>query len=149
MEASEIAQVYLRDLDKLFKEIDGYASEVHIWMVKPGISNSAGNLCLHLIGSISHFIGATLGNTGYIRKREEEFSIKGLPKSELLAKLSDCKKMINEVIHNLSPDELNREYKFDFAGKKSVEGYLLFFAMHLNYHLGQINYHRRLVEANY
>jgi hypothetical protein len=45
-------------------------------IIADGISNSAGNLCLHLIGNLNHFIGATLGNTGYVRNREQEFSSK-------------------------------------------------------------------------
>ena len=40
------------------------------------ISNSGGNLALHLIGNINHFFGANLGGTGFVRKRDLEFSNK-------------------------------------------------------------------------
>ena len=148
MIAVDIANLYSRDLDKLIKEIEEYNSEESIWQHNSGINNSSGNLCLHLIGSINHFIGATLGKTGYIRERDAEFSIKGVERRDLINKIFSTKIMVVDVISNLTLEDLNKEFLFDFAGKNSTEYYLLFFAMHLNYHLGQINYHRRILDNN-
>ena len=72
--------LFERDLQRLKTEIELYRVEENIWIVKEGIGNSAGNLCLHLLGNLSHFIGGKLGHTGYVRHREDEFSLKNIPR---------------------------------------------------------------------
>ena len=64
-----------------------YKNEEDVWKIKEGISNSAGNLTLHLLGNLNHFIGATLGNTGYVRERDKEFSLKNIPRIQLVEDL--------------------------------------------------------------
>ena len=68
-----LSSFFRKDLSKLIGEIDLYKNETDLWKIKDGISNSGGNLTLHLIGNLNHFIGATLGNTGYVRERDKEF----------------------------------------------------------------------------
>ncbi|HEY5407636.1 MAG TPA: hypothetical protein VIJ92_11120 [Ginsengibacter sp.] len=75
-----IAALFERDINKLIEEINLYKNEEDIWKIKEGISNSSGNLTLHLLGNLNHFIGATLGNTGYVRERDKEFSLKNIPR---------------------------------------------------------------------
>ena len=53
-----LAELYERDLDKLRTEIASYENEPDLWKTDEGISNSAGNLCLHLTGNLKHFFGA-------------------------------------------------------------------------------------------
>ncbi len=53
----EIKSLYVRDLLKVKQEIKSYKDERKLWVIADGISNSAGNLCLHLIGNLNHFIG--------------------------------------------------------------------------------------------
>ncbi len=65
-----LSEFFERDIIKLKEEIVLYKDETNLWKVENKISNSAGNLCLHLIGNLNHFIGATVGNTGYVRQRE-------------------------------------------------------------------------------
>ncbi|HCX22935.1 MAG TPA: DinB superfamily protein, partial [Cytophagales bacterium] len=71
---TELAELFTRDLNRLIKELEQYPNEEQLWVVTEGINNSAGTLTLHLIGNLNHFFGAILGNTGYIRNREAEFS---------------------------------------------------------------------------
>lgn len=71
--------LFERDLDKLIHEIESYQNESNIWITDKEISNSAGNLCLHLMGNINTYIGATIGGTNYVRNRELEFSLKIYP----------------------------------------------------------------------
>ena len=136
-----------RDLNKLIQEIESYNDERAIWKVDKGISNSAGNLCLHLIGNLNHFIGAVIGKTGYIRNRDLEFSQKDLPVAELVSKIDDTIAMINEVLPKLNEDELSNEFPLLVLNEKTTTGYfLVHLTAHLSYHLGQINYHRRLLD---
>ncbi|KPE50640.1 DinB superfamily protein [Chryseobacterium indologenes] len=142
-----LQSLYNRDLNKLKTEIEAYQHEAVIWKTDQNISNSAGNLCLHLIGNLNHFIGACLGNTGYIRNRDLEFSLKNIPKTELTEKVEATLTMINHVLSQLTPEDLEKEYPLVVFEDKMTTGYFLIHLItHLDYHLGQINYHRRLLD---
>jgi Protein of unknown function (DUF1572) len=146
MKASNLFEIYERDLTSLRKEIDSYASAGDLWKIDKQISNSAGNLCLHLIGNLNHFIGNVLGKSGYIRNREAEFSIKNVPAKELDLMIENTIVMIREVFDKLNEHDLTQEFPLEIMGKRaSTEFWLIHFACHINYHLGQINYHRRLL----
>lgn len=145
MNAPYYNEIYLRDTQALYNEIDAYPSDESLWRAADGISNSGGNLCLHLIGNLNHFIGAILGNTGYVRNREAEFGTKGLAKEELLRMLGDTQMMLKSILSNVTEADLEKEFPVDFFGKQTTRWYMNQFLLHLHYHLGQINYHRRLV----
>jgi uncharacterized damage-inducible protein DinB len=146
MLAATLQTLYLRDLNKLIQELLLYKEEEHIWSIQGEILNSAGNLCLHLIGNLNAYIGAELGGTGYIRNRPAEFSSKNIPRAELIAELEGTISMIEQVVGTLSNEQLNSEYPQEVLnGKTSTTYFLVHLAMHLSYHLGQINYHRRLI----
>ena len=141
-----LLEFYERELLKLKEEIGLYAEESSIWDIAPGISNSAGNLCLHLIGNLNHFIGAVLGNTGYIRQRDDEFALKNIPRSELILSLENTILMIKKSISGFSEADLDQNYPLEKHGKVVTTRYMLLHLLtHLNYHLGQVNYHRRLL----
>ncbi len=76
MTIEQIQFFYKRDLEKLKTEINLYNNENILWVIDKEISNSAGNLCLHLIGNLNYFIGTVLGKTNYFRTRDLEFSQK-------------------------------------------------------------------------
>jgi hypothetical protein len=139
-------QIYSLDLQKVINEIKSYKNEADLWIVNDKIPNSAGNLALHLTGNINHFIGAVLGNTNYKRKRDEEFSDKNKSREEIVAGLEECIVIVNDVFGNLSEDSLLTDYPEEFGGEVRQTGTILLYMLsHLNYHLGQINYHRRLL----
>lgn len=145
---TSLIKLFHRDLDHVIKELQSYSDEGIIWRVKDGISNSAGNLALHLVGNLNHFIGATIGNTGYIRQRDKEFSDKNVSVATLSKMLLDTKEMIAAVLNTLSDDELQEEYRRNpFEAYMTTEYFLLHPKSHLAYHLGQINYHRRLFDS--
>ena len=141
-----LTTLFERDLNRLIKEIQSYEDENDIWRIKEGISNSAGNLVLHLIGNLNHFVGATLGNTGYLRDREKEFSDKNVPQKKLIEDIDDTIVVVRTALKNLSKDDLEKDFPHSFNNTiSSTEFVLLHLLGHLNYHLGQINYHRRLI----
>ena len=139
--------LFNRDLKRVIKEIEEYNNEVDIWKVKGQINNSAGNLCLHLVGNLNTYIGKELGRTNYVRNRELEFSLKNVPRQELITKVENTIEIINQTLDNLDEKFLATEYPIlVFENKTSTEYLLVHLTTHLTYHLGQINYHRRLIE---
>lgn len=147
MKTSNLVTLICRDLSKLKLEIESYPDEKQIWKIEKRIANSAGNLCLHLVGNLNAYIGATLGNTDYIRDRDSEFALKDVPRSELVSRIEQTIQMIQQVLPTLTQDQLASEYPMLVLKEKTTtEYFLIHLAMHLSYHLGQVNYHRRLVD---
>ena len=142
-----LKSLFKRDLTKLKEEIGAYQKERNIWLVADGISNSAGNLCLHLTGNINGFIGAQMGKTGYVRQRDLEFSLKDVPRAELIQKIEDTIIMVDSVLDSITTEQLEALYPIEvFVHPMSTEYFLVHLSTHLTYHLGQINYHRRLLD---
>jgi uncharacterized damage-inducible protein DinB len=143
----DLKTIFTRDLGKLKKEIASYRNEKNLWKLDKEISNSAGNLCLHLVGNLNTYIGANLGNTGYVRQRDLEFSSRDIPRTELIHKIEDTISTIDRVFDSLSDAQLKEEYPhLVLEEKTSTEFLMIHLAAHLSYHLGQINYHRRLLD---
>ena len=141
-----LPEIFERDLNKLKDEISLYRDENSLWIVKKEISNSAGNLCLHLIGNLNHFIGATLGNTGYVRNRENEFAAKNIFRKDLISEIEKTIEVVFNTLNKLSAEDFEKDFpvrKHDKIVK--TDFMLLHLLTHFNYHLGQINYHRRMI----
>jgi Protein of unknown function (DUF1572) len=147
MITNALIELFERDLQRLKKEIELYRDEDNLWVLKEGISNTAGNLCLHLVGNLNHFIGATLGNTGYVRYREDEFSLKNIPRQDLITNIENCILIVREALQKLNDAELEKDFPLEKHGTiVSTANMLIHLYGHLSYHLGQINYHRRLLD---
>jgi uncharacterized damage-inducible protein DinB len=135
-----------KDLNKLTEEINLYPDDNSLWVVQEGIKNSGGNLCLHLAGSLQHFFGAVLLNSGYVRNRDAEFSLKNITKAKLLGEVDEAKASVRDTLEQVSKKDLEKPYPLKLADETvTTEHFLLFMLSHVNYHVGQINYHRRLV----
>lgn len=144
---STLKLLFERDLKKLKSEIESYKNEKNLWRTEKEIANSAGNLCLHLIGNLNTYIGAQFGGTNYIRHRELEFSSKNIPRAELVKSINETIAVVDKALDTLTDDQLKNEYPIlVFEQKTSTEYFLVHLTTHLNYHLGQINYHRRLLD---
>lgn len=136
-------QFFDKHLDALIKEIKAYPTESALWEIREGISNSPGNLVCHLVGNLNHYIGHGIGETGYVRNRPLEFSAKDIPSSQLIQDLESTKTMIRKVL--ISAD-FNADYPEELFGRPGTVGFFMTQLLtHLTYHLGQINYHRRLL----
>lgn len=146
MLVQNLSNFFERDLNKLVEEIQQYDDEYDIWITTSGINNSGGNLCLHLIGNLNHFIGAVLGNTGYIRHRDDEFSLKNVLRDDLILNIKNCILIVKSTFAKLTDADLEKDFPLEKHGEVvSIEHMLLHLFGHLNYHLGQINYHRRMI----
>ncbi|RZJ50386.1 MAG: DinB family protein [Flavobacterium sp.] len=141
-----LKSLFTRDLNKLKLEIESYTDESKIWAIDKNILNSAGNLCLHLVGNINTYIGAEIGKTGYIRNRELEFSLKDIPRAELIEKIENTIVVVNNALDSLTETDLQAIYpQIVFEKEMTTEFFLVHLSVHLGYHLGQINYHRRMI----
>lgn len=140
-------QLFQRDLEKLKTEITSYKDKKKLWEVTSDTKNSAGNLCLHICGNLQHFIGAVVGNSGYVRKRNEEFSKKNVPVTELTEEIDKTLEVVLKTLSELKEEKLDEIYPINVFGEEMTTGFFLTHLItHLNYHLGQINYHRRLFD---
>jgi hypothetical protein len=147
MVTDTLTELFERDLRRLKNEIELYKDEDNLWVVKEGISNTAGNLCLHIIGNLNHFIGAILGHTGYVRYRDDEFNLKNILRQDIITNLDNCILIVNETLKKLTTDDLEKDFPLEKHGTiVSTEHMLIHLYGHLSYHLGQINYHRRLLD---
>ena len=142
-----LQKIFKRDLEKLKQEIASYRDENNLWVVDKRITNSAGNLCLHLVGNLNTYIGAEIGKTGYVRDRDREFSQKNIPRDELVKMIGDTITVVANGLNKLKEEDLEKEYPLLVFKEKTSTGYfLIHMAVHLGYHLGQVNYHRRLLD---
>ena len=147
--APVLKTIILRELRALDREIAAYPDDESLWTTPPGAPNSAGNLALHLAGNLRHFIGATLAKTGYVRDRDSEFSSKGLSRAELRTIVSETIAELGAALDTISEDQLNAEYPLLIQERRlNTSDFLIHLAVHLAYHLGQIDYHRRLSTAS-
>jgi uncharacterized damage-inducible protein DinB len=135
------------NLEKLRDEVRELAKpldEKAFWTkpLEPG--NSFGHLLLHLTGNLNHFVGGQLGQTGYVRDREREFTETSVPsKEEALARLDAATATFRRVVERLSAERLAEAHPTERFG--SVLNALVFVTMHFALHRGQLSYIARLV----
>jgi hypothetical protein len=146
MRPTEISRLLARELATLRDELLAYPDERAIWSVPKGVPNSAGNLALHLTGNLRWFIGAQLGATGYVRDRDAEFSRRDVPRAELIAQVEAAADEVTRALAALDPSALDAQYPLEVGGIRLTTGrFLLHLEGHFAYHLGQLDYHRRVV----
>lgn len=141
-----LVTIFTRDLEKLKTEINAYSHEADLWKIENEISNSAGNLCLHLIGNLNHFIGAMLGETGYVRNRDTEFLTENESRENLTQRIDETVEAVKIGLGKLTDADFEGNFPIEKHGEtKTMVFMLLHLLTHLNYHLGQVNYHRRII----
>jgi Protein of unknown function (DUF1572) len=102
-----------------------------------------------LMGNLRTYIGKNLGNVPYIRNREAEFSSKNIPKETILFMIEETKSIVLKTLESLNIKQLEAIYEENVLGYEMTTQYFLIHLYgHLNYHLGQINYHRRLLDKS-
>jgi len=143
-----LKELFRRDLQKLKQEIELYEKDSNLWKVESSIKNSGGNLCLHLIGNLNTFIGNGLAQVGYVRNRVGEFSDKFIDKNVLYKQIDETIEIVNRGLSNVTEEELSGNFPILIWEKETGMVFtLIHLHSHLTYHLGQINYHRRILEG--
>ena len=144
----ELSKLFERDLDRLKQEIEAFKDENNLWIIRGNIQNSAGNLCLHLVGNLNTFIGKNIGQYAYTRDREAEFSLKNVPRQMLLEQVGLVKDKVKLSLSKIDDDTLEEIHFEHRLGTEMTNTFLLIHLVaHLSYHLGQINYLRRMIES--
>ena len=142
-----LKELFTRDLNRLKKEIEAYQSEAKMWEIAGAINNSGGNLCLHLIGNLKAYIGVGLGKIDYQRQRELEFSAKNIPRDQLLSQIDETIDAVIQGLDQVDDSRLNDAFPIKIWQHETEMTFtLIHLHCHLNMHLGQINYHRRLLD---
>lgn len=146
MKLAWIERMMVRELETLKKEVEATPDDETLWTSPPGVSNSIGNLSLHLCGNLQHFIGAVLGKTGYVRQRDAEFSTRNMPRAELVAGIGRTQGVVTSVL-TAGGIDLEAEYPELVGGKfRVVTGeWLVHLEAHLAFHVGQAGYLRRIL----
>jgi uncharacterized damage-inducible protein DinB len=143
---SNIRMIALRDLHDVKKEIAAYPDEESLWRTAPGITNPGGTLALHLAGNMRHYFGKVLGRGTYVRNRPAEFAERGVPRTEILARLDAAIDDVDDTLSHLVDEDLSKPFPEDLGGMKLFTGQFLIHCLaHMAYHIGQIDYHRRII----
>lgn len=146
MLVQSVAAILDRDLRALRRELEAYPDERDLWRLPPGVANSAGTLALHLAGNLQHYLGAALGATGYLRDRPAEFAARDVPRAMLLQEIEAARAAVGAGAARLGEQDLNADFPEVLGGSRVGLGeYLVHLVSHFSYHLGQIDYHRRVV----
>ena len=149
MNPTDLSRLFARELATLRDELLAYPNEADIWAVPTGVPNSAGNLALHLAGNLRWFIGAQLGATGYVRDREAEFAKRNVPRVELIAMIEATRDEVTRTLATLDAATLDAWFPIEIFGMRLLTArFLLHLEGHFCYHLGQIDYHRRIVTGS-
>ena len=146
MVAKEIAGLFWRDINKVMEQVRAFPEEHLLWETRPGVSNSAGNLVLHLIGNLREYVGRQLGGITFTRQRPKEFSDKAVSAADLIQRLEEVASLVSEVVAKFPESGLSAKFPENVLGFEMTNAYFLIHLIgHLNYHLGQIDYLRRVV----
>ena len=146
---SSVQTVLLRELDALRRAVEAYPDDASLWARPPGVPNAGGTLALHLAGNIQHYVGAVLGGSGYRRDRDAEFARRDVPRAALLAEIDAAHLAVERAFGVMTDEALEKAYPEPISGRVvGTADYLVHLASHLAYHLGQLDYHRRMVTGD-
>jgi hypothetical protein len=149
MLATELASLYVRDLTRLTQELGAFPDTPTLWKTVPGVTNAAGTLALHLEGNLREYIGRQLGRIDYQRDRPLEFSARGVEQAELIRRVEAVRETVLQVVGALTPALLDATYPEPYNGAPiSTRQFLIHLWGHLSYHLGQIDYLRRVITGD-
>jgi hypothetical protein len=144
--AGGLAALFSRDLTRLIQELQAFPTDATLWERAPGVKNSAGNLVLHLEGNLREYVGRQLGQVAYARARDQEFALAGISRDDLVQRMEHVKELVATVVSRLSESELATTYPEDVLGTAlTSHAFLVHLHGHLNFHLGQIDYLRRIL----
>jgi uncharacterized damage-inducible protein DinB len=144
---ADISEILQRDIEALIQELHAVTEE-NLWRSHPGIINSAGTIAFHLCGNLRYFIGAVLGNDGYVRDKKKEFEPQFFSKEKLIQEIRETQLAVRDALNKLTPDQLLHpmpDTPPQHRGR-SIQFFLIQLSCHLSRHTGQLNYLVRILE---
>ena len=144
---TSILQIQIvRELEGFIREVEAFPSDVSVWHTRRGVTNSAGNLALHVCGNLQDFVGRVLGGTSYVRHRDQEFGQREGTRDSLVAELRTTIGVIESTLSALPDQRMAADYPMPLAGKTlNTATFLVHLGAHLAFHLGQASYLRRVI----
>jgi len=130
-------------MQKRVHELVGPLSQQQLWTKPYTYGNSIGNLILHLTGNLNYYIGARMGETGYVRDRDLEFRDSGKAKEELLRKFDRAIEVVVQTVSKQSATDWAAPYTAERTQMHDRFSMVLNCAAHANHHVGQIIYLQR------
>jgi uncharacterized damage-inducible protein DinB len=113
-------------------------TEEELWHRSNEVSNSAGNLILHLCGNITQYAISALGGEEDTRKRDLEFStLGGFSKEELVEKFNLVLSKARQTMLSRTEEEWLSEYKVQGFTLSGI-GIAVHVVEHYAYHTGQL-----------
>ena len=147
---NDLARVFARDIASVKAEVLAYPDDASLWAMPPGAPNAGGTLALHLAGNLRHFLGALMGQSGYVRDREAEFKTRGTTRADVAALFDACASEVAAAFAKAPANFLDVAPPLKMPRDMTVPMSIgvLHLMAHLAYHLGQLDYHRRLVTGS-
>ena len=145
----EASRIFLRDdyLPKLLQCINAM-SEDDLWWRPNEVSNSVGNLILHLCGNVRQWIVSSVGGVEFKRNRDAEFAARGpVPKAELIASLTLALSEVDSVLATLGAGRILQRVKVQTYDVSVLQA-VYHVVEHFGYHLGQILYVYKMRTGN-
>jgi Protein of unknown function (DUF1572) len=147
--AADIALSLVRELEGFKRELARFPDDESVWSIAPGVTNSAGNLALHIAGNLQHFIGTVLGGSGYVRNRDLEFGQRSGPRENVYAELDAAIAVVRRVLPSLPNERLEQEFPEQLMGMTfRTSTFLVHLCAHAGFHLGQAGYLRRTLTGD-
>jgi uncharacterized damage-inducible protein DinB len=139
--AETFASFYEEVCEKIHKLVEPLSTE-QLWSKPYPYGNSVGHLLLHLTGNLSHYIGARIAGTGYVRNRPLEFAdTSRRPKEDVLAAFDRAIDLVTATIRQQAPQDWLAPYA-DPTTPRDRNRFSVFqrMAAHADHHTGQIIY---------
>ena len=113
-------------------------TEEQVWLKPNEVSNSIGNLILHLCGNMTQYVISGLGGAPDHRERAKEFAVEGgFTKSALLEKFKNTTTQAISVLEKTTSEELQLTRNVQGFEMTGI-GILIHVTEHYSYHVGQI-----------
>jgi len=138
-----------RELDAFVREVELMPDDDALWQVAGGVTNSCGNLALHVSGNLQAYLGAALGGSAYVRDREREFSTRTGTRAAVVGELRRAAAAVDDTLRRMDPARLEETFPLALGGVQPRVGVLLLHLLsHTGFHLGQAGYLRRILTGN-
>jgi uncharacterized damage-inducible protein DinB len=145
----DVLKLLVRELDAFAREVEMFPDDASLFRTVPGVTNSAGNLALHVCGNLQHFVGAVLGGTGYVRNREHEFKATSGLRADVARELHETAAVVTKTLRQLDSAALDEPYPQPVCDLQvPCRLFLMHLAVHLSLHLGQAGYLRPVVTGD-
>lgn len=93
------------------------------------------------------YIGNGLAKIGYVRRRDHEFGAKFIDRKILYLEIEETITIVSNGLSKITDEQLSETFPMIVWEEETERAFtLLHLHAHLNYHLGQINYHLRLLD---